>query len=268
MNELPAPYASGENWTLYHGDCLSILPLLEAGSIDAVVTDPPYSSGGAFRGDRMASTSAKYSGWSQGEDGGSVEPEAEYPEFTGDNKDQRSYLHWSSLWLSFAQSSSTSGAVVALFTDWRQLPVTTDAVQSGNWLWRGIVVWDKGVGRPVMGRFRNHVEYVVWGSNGPMRKPEPVYPSTVCRSTPPTSSSRVHRTEKPVEAIEHLLTICPVNGTVLDPFTGSGTTGVACIKTGRKFIGIEIDEHYCEIAANRLRKAEADKASQLIGGAA
>jgi DNA modification methylase len=42
--------------------------------------------------------------------------------------------------------------------------------------------------------------------------------------------------------------------TVLDPYTGSGTTGVACIRTGRRFIGIEIEEKYCAIAADRLRR--------------
>ena len=44
--------------------------------------------------------------------------------------------------------------------------------------------------------------------------------------------------------------------TILDPFTGSGTTGVACINAGRKFIGIEIDPHYCDIAIKRIQAAE------------
>ena len=48
------------------------------------------------------------------------------------------------------------------------------------------------------------------------------------------------------------------DGTVLDPFTGSGTTGVAAIKTGRRFIGVEIDEHYANIARERIARAEAD----------
>ena len=51
--------------------------------------------------------------------------------------------------------------------------------------------------------------------------------------------------------------------TVLDPFAGSGTTGVACIRTGRKFIGIEIDPHYAAIAAKRLQRAEADRRNSL-----
>ena len=58
--------------------------------------------------------------------------------------------------------------------------------------------------------------------------------------------------------------ICPNDGLVLDPFTGSGTTGVACVNTGRKFIGIEIDERYCEVAAKRIQAAERECAERLV----
>ena len=58
--------------------------------------------------------------------------------------------------------------------------------------------------------------------------------------------------------------ICPNDGLVLDPFTGSGTTGVACVNTGRKFIGIEIDEKYCEVAAKRIQEAERESAESLV----
>jgi len=65
---------------------------------------------------------------------------------------------------------------------------------------------------------------------------------------------RYHPTQKPVELIERLLVeYSPTSEIVLDPFMGSGTTGIACIRTGRKFIGIEISPEYFEIAKNRIK---------------
>ena len=67
------------------------------------------------------------------------------------------------------------------------------------------------------------------------------------------NQSHGHPSEKPVEAIMVLVDSLSDEGEiVLDPFTGSGTTGVACVKTNRRFIGIEIEERYCEIAARRI----------------
>ncbi|WP_210234920.1 MULTISPECIES: site-specific DNA-methyltransferase [unclassified Mesorhizobium] len=69
---------------------------------------------------------------------------------------------------------------------------------------------------------------------------------------------RVHPTQKPVAVMEWVLGEATApNEAVLDPFMGSGTTGVACVKLGRKFIGIEIDEGYFDIACERIRKAYA-----------
>lgn len=69
---------------------------------------------------------------------------------------------------------------------------------------------------------------------------------------------RVHPTQKPVEVMRWCIEQLP-KGTahILDPFMGSGTTGVACVKLGRKFTGIEIDPHYFEVACERIRKAYA-----------
>jgi len=64
-----------------------------------------------------------------------------------------------------------------------------------------------------------------------------------------------HPTEKPVSLICELLTKCQKSWTILDPFMGSGTTGVACVKLGRRFIGIELDPDYFDIACERIRKA-------------
>jgi site-specific DNA-methyltransferase (adenine-specific) len=65
-----------------------------------------------------------------------------------------------------------------------------------------------------------------------------------------------HPTVKPVSLMEYLIKIySPVNSTVLDPFCGSGSTGVAALGIDRNFVGIDSDEHYCQIAADRLRSA-------------
>ena len=72
-----------------------------------------------------------------------------------------------------------------------------------------------------------------------------------------------HPTQKPTPLMEWCLSFLPNAETILDPFAGSASTGVACLRTGRKFIGIEIDEHYAAIAAKRLARAEADVRNSL-----
>lgn len=244
------PYYEDGPVTLYRGDALAVLASLPTGSVDAVITDPPYSSGGMVRGDRLAPQSAKYVG--SGPDG---KTSREFVEFTGDTRDQRAYGYWCALWMGECLRLAKPGAPILLFTDWRQLPMTVDAMQAGGWVWRGIAVWDKTDcgGRPQMGRFRAQAEYIPWGSAGPM-------PALVPKALPGvflhfSDRDKEHATQKPLRLMRDLVQIVPKGGTVLDPFAGSGTTGVAALAEGRRFIGVEITDHYAEVAANRLRQA-------------
>jgi len=76
-----------------------------------------------------------------------------------------------------------------------------------------------------------------------------------------------HPTQKPLRLIKWCLTFVPdAAQTILDPFMGSGTTGVACVKLGRKFIGIELDEGYFDIACQRIRDAYAQPDMLLEAG--
>ena len=224
---------------------------IQDGSIDMLLTDPPYSSGGLFAGDRKQSTRTKYCARE-------YNGAARFSSFSGDNMDQRSFTEFLRMVLAKAREKAKPESIAAVFTDWRQLPALTDALQAAGWVYRGIVVWDKGHCRPVPNRFRNDCEYVVWGTNGP-RKTEyktgaPVFPGCYRVSSVP-SSRKHHQTEKPVELLEKLIAICPEGGTVLDPFMGSGSTGVACVNTGRSFIGIELDGGYYETAKQRIEAA-------------
>lgn len=250
------PYYEDGYATIYHGEALDVLRSIPTASVAAVIADPPYSSGGLMRSDRQAEPSAKYRGFSHSPTE-TRPPAQDTGTFSGDSKDQRSYSYWSALWLSQACRVGIAGAQVYVFTDWRQLPTTTDAVQGGGWVWRGLLVWDKGVGRPMKGRFRNHLEYVVWGSNGPMPDPDDVYPSTLLSHAPPSGGERIHVTQKPTSLVSEILSIAPP-GAVLDPFMGSGTTLLAAKNAGRKVVGIELDERWCEAAANRLSQGVLD----------
>lgn len=241
------PYYTDDRATLYRGDALAVLRELPDASVDAVITDPPYSSGGAFRGDRTTDPTAKYV------------PTKEvvnfHPTFTGDNRDARSYGYWCALWLSECLRVTKPGGVALMFTDWRQLPTTTDALQAGGWVWRGVVVWDKTGGiRPTSGRFRQQAEFVVWGSNGPMPVDytEASHPGVFTHAP---FRGKEHIAGKPEKLMRDLLAIVPAGGTVLDPFMGSGTTGMSAVSTGRRFIGCELAAHYAAVAERRIRSA-------------
>ena len=77
-----------------------------------------------------------------------------------------------------------------------------------------------------------------------------------------------HPTQKPIRVMEWCLGFLPNAATILDPFMGSGTTGVACVNLGRKFIGIELDEKYFDIACRRIEQAVKKQECKLPGFAA
>lgn len=232
--------------TLYQGDALEILPTLPSG-IDGLVTDPPYSSGGMMRGDRMQSTVTKYV------QGGS-EGAAHNVEFMGDNRDQRSWQYWMCLWLAAAQAKLKPGAYAMCFTDWRQLPVLTDAFQAGGMVWRGLIPWDKTESSraPHKGYFRHQCEYVVWGSNGPLPAATHGGPWPGLVRQRVDHRQKLHMTGKPVELMSDLIQCVQPGGVILDPFMGSASTGIAALMQGRQFIGIEKSEHYFDVACKRV----------------
>ena len=239
-----APYYQDAACTIYHGDMFDVLPGVSG--CGAVVTDPPYSSGGAYRGDRAQLTTAKYV------QTGTL---AYRPDFAGDNRDQRSFLAWCSLWLNAARIATTPGSPLACFIDWRQLPVLTDAVQCGGWTWRNVAVWWKPGIRMQRGRFSSSAEFVVYATNGPVvdgaGSPQNVF------SCQPVDDKE-HIAQKPAHVMNWVMQVIPAGSVVLDPFMGSGSTLRAAKDMGYKSIGIEVDERYCEMAAKRLQQEVLD----------
>ena len=174
-----------QKWEIIQGDALKVLSGFAPNTFDAVITDPPYASGGRTQSEKNKSTARKYS--SMGENAP--------PPFDGDAKDQRSWTRWAAEWLYEARKASKLGAPVCMFIDWRQLPAATDALQWAGWIWRGTAVWDKGNSRPQKGRFRQQAEYIVWGSNGdmPISRPVPCLPGVFKYGNP---QNRIHLTDR------------------------------------------------------------------------
>ena len=211
---------------LLKGNCLDLLRQLEPGCADLVLIDPPYSSGGLFAGDRKQDTRVKYTD-------ADFNGAARFPSFSGDNMDQHSFIQFMTHVSMELRELTKEGGTIAAFIDWRNLPAMTDAIQMAGWVWRGVIVWDKGISRNIPGRFRNDCEYIVWGTNG-----------------------RKEVDWKAAKGAKALIQICPRGGTVVDCFMGSGSTGVACVQEGRGFIGIELGDQYFDTATKRIQEAE------------
>lgn len=200
------------SWKIIHGDCLQVLPTLTAGSVDAVVTDPPYNVG------------------------------IEYGDGTNDNRSREDFISWASMW--FRECRRVSKTV--LITGQARLP---DYAEIEPWKW--LLAWHKpaAMGRSPVG-FCNWEPIAMWGHGGTEGC------DVIRANIVPDPDVDGHPCPKPVAWAVGQLRLLPWAETILDPFCGSGTTGVACIQTGRHFIGIEIDERYAEIARRRCREAE------------
>lgn len=118
---------------LYHGDCRAFLSNYDGPAFDAVITDPPYASGGATLAERCNGTAQKYT---------ATKATCPYPDFAGDQMDARSWLHLMADVFALARARCNAGAVLVAFCDWRQTPRSTDAVHgpggNGAARWCGI----------------------------------------------------------------------------------------------------------------------------------
>jgi len=212
---LPAPYYERDGIVLYCGDCLTLLPELPSRSVDAVVTDPPYG---------INHQSGHGASWMN-------------TTIAGDSD------------TSVRDKALDAFETVAAFGTWKTPPISDT---------RGVLVWDKG---PAFGMgdlafpWKPSWELIyVRGKGWAGARDEGVLRGPVVVSW--ESRGRVHPHQKPTWIAEHLIfKVIGRHGFILDPFLGSGTTAVACIKTGRKCIGMEISEQYAEIAARRCEEA-------------
>jgi len=235
---------------LIQGETIDTLRgLIDAGEVfDAVLTDPPYSSGGLHIGAKSADTNKKYQ---------RTQTKTRRTDFGGDSRDQLSFVTWCACWLNQCRQVLQPGAPVMMFCDWRQLAAATQALQCGGFTFRGVAVWNKKNGRPVGGRFRQQTEFVVWGSNGKMPLRD-LYLPGVFEHTVPAMKKRRHMTQKPVPLLRDLLGIVPAGGRVLDPFAGSGSTLQACREMKLAGTAIEENEAIAADACDWLQSTESE----------
>lgn len=239
--------------SVINGDALATLTTWSPGIADAIVTDPPYNSGGTSPSDRRRRTARdKYTTGRAGDLANELET------FDGDSRDQRGYLAWLALVLSECYRITLPGGSLLVATDWRQLPVTTDAVQAAGWRWAGIVTWAKPRhrSRPMKGGFWRQTEFYVWATHGALRSDHEVYLPGVVEAAAPSGAERTHPTQKPQALMRELVKVAPEGGLVVDPFAGSGSTAEAALTEGRRFLGVELSEHYARVARERIASVQ------------
>lgn len=207
------------NATLYLGDCLTVLPTLSMA--DAVITDPPYGIGADrnLRANKRQGNAAVAS-----KDYGNANWDSETPAQGALDLIARSgkwSIFWGGNYFHFAPSAC--------------------------WL-----VWDKDNGD------NGYADCELAWTNLPraVRKFRWRWMGMLQELAGDKKEIREHPTQKPVQLIEWCIKLCPDSDTVLDPFMGSGTTGIACANLGRSFVGIEIYEPYFNMACERIENAQ------------
>jgi DNA modification methylase len=250
MSDLPQPDWQSDDGSvsLYCADCLNILTQLPAASVDAVLTDPPYCSGGSLEAQKNTAAQGMRSATVQADD---------FEWFAADNMSTAGLVCLIRSALVCARRFLIPNRAALVFTDWRMVPILAPALESSGLRYRNMIVWDKGSAGLGVGFKASH-EIVLEYANGTTEY-QTKTGQNVIRNRRVSPLLREHNTQKPVELIEELMAVVAGDGgLILDPFMGSGTTGVACVKTGRRFIGIEMERKYFDIAVRRITEAFAD----------
>lgn len=211
--------------TIIHADSLTVLRQMEPESVDAIVTDPPYGI------NYTSQTGAKV------------------------KNDEAPFIWF--LYDSF-RVLKPGGAIIC-FTRWDVQQTFIDAMKLAGFKVKSEVIWDKvyhGMG-DTKAQFAPSHENIIFAIKGKYSFPGH-RPKDLITFSKLNGSQMIHPTEKPVGLLTHLITAVTKPGAlILDPFAGSGSTCVAAKKTGRRFIGIELDDGHYENASKRIEEVTA-----------
>ena len=221
---------------LINGNCLDTLKNIPNESIDLIVTDPPYPT--TSRGNA-------------GNSGGMLQKDINKKGkvFTYNNIDCSEYAP------EFYRLLK-DGSHCYVMTNHINLIDMLNTFTDVGFHFIKSLIWNKG--NKIMGQYyMSQYEYILFFRKGKGKKINNCGTSDILsisnKKTKDKDGKNIHDTEKPVELMEVLVNnSSQENELVLDPFMGVGSTGIACIKNKRNFIGIEIDENYFNIAKSRL----------------
>ena len=251
------------NFQLLHGDCLELMAAIPAGSVDLILCDLPYGTT-QNKWDSVLPLDALWAHyWRVLKSNGAVVLTAAQPFTSALVMSQPKAFKYPWVW----EKSRVTGVLNAKKQPLRQHEdVLVFYRQQPTYNPQGVAKCSRRTGTGISSCGRSSDNYGKIGvkqtEDGKYEQTQTGYPRSVLRI--PYVGATVHPTQKPVALMEYLIRTYTNEGdTVLDNCMGSGTTGVACVSTGRNFIGIERDDKYFQIASDRIRQAQEQKQTAL-----
>ena len=247
-------YFETNNGILYCADCLKILPLIPNKSIDLILTDPPFMISQEIKIAR--SQNYKYKG---------KDINLDFGPWDSQWQSKEEYINWCKIWWKEGIRILKDYHHFLFFFDKAKISYAWDYMEENGMKGRSPVFWIKLnlVPRARKVDFMKAIEMCLWFTKkevkvGYFNYQLGQHPDYFMYSIPQDNSKegeRTHPTQKPVAFCKWLISyLSNENEIVLDLFLGSGTTAIACEKLGRKWIGIEIDKTFCEVAKQRILK--------------
>jgi DNA modification methylase len=236
---------------IYNCDCLIGMKQIPDGTIDTVITDPPYwhkkSPGKPYSQRRQCNTESKFSN-------------SKLYNYEGDmirGMSDFDGTHIDELMKAIEPKMKIMNAYI--FCSETQVPYYAMWAENNGYMF-SILVWEKPLSIINRNRFSQNLEYIVriydYGT-ALRRVSNNDFYNRVKKTSPVNGSEKIHPTQKPIALIRELLLLNTDEGdSVLDPFSGSATTAIACIKEKRHFIGFEKDETYWKKSVERVKNEQ------------